>query len=423
MNKLFNFDDDRDQQIVASTAGDTWFIARETDVTVLNGAAIDASDPAHDRTFIINGLVKGLNGDGVLVGRAGQEALSKDNVMVVGLTGDISGSETGTAFFADRFTLVNHGRIAGDYGLAGEGDNAFIKNTGVIVGAYSGIFVTGESAVVVNGRDGFIMGEHGWSVELKGDESGMLNHGEVFQADGNWAAAFLNSSAGDAQWLTNTGLIQGDIAIFANSGDDAVTNKGEIIGEVRLGDGADVFVNDGGWTKGAINGGLGDDTYIIDRRSVVLHENVGEGTDYVHATVSFVLGENFEQLILDGCASINGTGNDGDNVIYGNSGHNRLSGLGGNDLLAGLGGNDRLTGGAGIDTFVFTGSGVDRIMDFTDDEDLIRIDMKRIDDFDDLEPMMRESGGNVVIDNGHGDRLIIVGSSFAEIDASDFRYV
>lgn len=422
MNDTFSFSGYRDQVIVASTAGDTWIVRKRADITV-DVTAIDASVPALDRTFIIDGLVNGLHGDGVLIGRAGQEALSKDNVMVVGRTGDIFGMETGVAFNADRFTLVNHGKIAGEFGVAGTGDDAFIRNTGIISGEHSGIFVTGESATVINDRRGFIQGENGWSVELKGDESGMLNKGEVFQADGNWAAVFLNSSAVDVQWLTNKGLIQGDIAIFANFGDDVVTNKGDIIGEVRLGDGADVFVNDGGWVKGVINGGRGDDTYIVDRRGLDLHENAGEGTDYVHATVSYVLGDNFEQLILDGGAWINGTGNDGDNSIYGNSGRNRLSGLGGNDLLLGLGGKDWLTGGAGVDTFGFTGSGVDRITDFVNGEDLIQIDVDGLDDFADLAPLMRESGGNVIIETGHGDRLVVMDTTLAELDATDFRFV
>jgi len=423
MDDTFSFSGYRDQVIVASTAGDTWIVKKRADVTVANGAAIDASTPALDRTFIIQGLVNGLNGDGVLIGRSGQEALSEDNVMVVGRTGDIFGSETGAAFYANRFTLVNHGKIAGNFGVAGEGDNAFIKNTGVISGAHSGIFLTGESAVVINGRHGFIQGEHGLAVELKGDDSGMLNRGEVFQSGDNSAAVFLNSADGDVQWLTNKGLIQGDIAVHANFGDDVVTNEGDIIGEVHLGDGEDVFVNDGGWVKGVIYGGLGDDTYIVDRRGLDLHEHVEEGTDYVHSTVSFVLGENFEQLILDGGASINGTGNGGDNAIYGNSGRNRLSGLGGNDLLAGLGGNDWLTGGAGIDTFAFTGSGIDRITDFVNGEDLVRIDVDGLDDFDDLQPLMFEKGGNVIIETGDGDRLVIMHTSLTDIDATDFRFV
>jgi Ca2+-binding RTX toxin-like protein len=422
VNNTFSFSGYRDQVIVASTAGDTWIIKKRADITV-DVTAIDASTPALDRTFIVDGLVNGLKGDGVLIGRAGQEALSLDNVMVVGRTGSVFGLETGVAFNADRFTLVNHGKIAGEFGVAGTGDNAFIRNTGIISGAHSGIFVTGETTTVVNDCCGFIQGEEGWSVELKGNDSGMLNKGEVFQADGNWAAVFLNSSAGDVQWLTNKGVIQGDIAVFANFGDDVVTNKGDIIGDIRLGDGADVFVNDGGWVKGVISGERGDDTYIVDSRRLDLHENAGEGTDYVHSTVGYVLDTNFEQLILDGGAWINGTGNDGDNAIYGNSGRNRLSGLGGNDLLLGLGGNDWLTGGTGIDTFGFTGSGTDRITDFTDGEDLIQIDVTGIDDFDDLKPLMRETGGNVIIETVHGDRLVVEGSTLAELDATDFLFV
>jgi hypothetical protein len=51
------------------------------------------------------------------------------------------------------------------------------------------------------------------------------------------------------------------------------------------------------------------------------------------------------------CATPNGTGNAGNNVITGNTANNLLNGSGGNDTLNGGLGVDSLTGGAGNDFF------------------------------------------------------------------------
>ena len=84
-------------------------------------------------------------------------------------------------------------------------------------------------------------------------------------------------------------------------------------------------------------------------------------TDTLTAEVTTVLRANVENLTLTGAAAINGTGNDGNNVITGN---------GANNILNGGAGADTLTGGAGNDIFVFQFGqspvlAADRITDFT----------------------------------------------------------
>ncbi len=74
----------------------------------------------------------------------------------------------------------------------------------------------------------------------------------------------------------------------------------------------------------------------------------------------------------------------------------RMFGDSGSDTLNGGAGNDRLTGGSGEDTFVFDGVnfGVDRIVDFTEGEDLL-----------DLSALSIASGGFAALDT-NGDDLL-----------------
>jgi Ca2+-binding RTX toxin-like protein len=96
-------------------------------------------------------------------------------------------------------------------------------------------------------------------------------------------------------------------------------------------------------------GGAGDDTYGIYNSKTIIIEDAGAGIDTVWTAVSFTLAANVENSYLVG--AINGTGNDGNNLIVGyGAGNNSINGLGGNDTLNGGNGNDTLNGGDGNDT-------------------------------------------------------------------------
>jgi Ca2+-binding RTX toxin-like protein len=61
--------------------------------------------------------------------------------------------------------------------------------------------------------------------------------------------------------------------------------------------------------------------------------------------------------------------------LFGQRGFDKLFGEGKKDILSGGPGNDKLFGGRGQDVFVFRdGDGTDRVMDFRDDVDTIRLD-------------------------------------------------
>ena len=102
--------------------------------------------------------------------------------------------------------------------------------------------------------------------------------------------------------------------------------------------------------NGTINGGLGNDMYYVDDETIQLFEVTDEGSDEVRSTVSWKLGDNFENLELLGEQDTRGVGNADINTIEGNSGNNLLRGRGGNDILLGADGDDWLQGGAGRDT-------------------------------------------------------------------------
>ncbi|WP_156429255.1 calcium-binding protein [Paracoccus aminovorans] len=133
------------------------------------------------------------------------------------------------------------------------------------------------------------------------------------------------------------GMSMGD-QLWGFSGNDALNGLG----------GADTL--NGGRGADTMTGGMGNDTYIVDDAGDIVNEVQNAGSDTVHATISYVLGGNLENLILTGAAASNGSGNTLANHIQGNAADNLLNGNAGNDTLIGGAGNDRLLGGIGVDS-------------------------------------------------------------------------
>jgi Ca2+-binding RTX toxin-like protein len=95
--------------------------------------------------------------------------------------------------------------------------------------------------------------------------------------------------------------------------------------------------------------GIGNDSYYVDNVGDSITENLNEGTDIVYSTISYTLGNNVENLTLQGTTAINGTGNDLNNTLTGNTAANILTGGLGNDILNGGAGADTIIGGLGND--------------------------------------------------------------------------
>ena len=112
---------------------------------------------------------------------------------------------------------------------------------------------------------------------------------------------------------------------------------------------------DGRASIDTMQGGAGDDTYIVDNVRDVIYEDSshgGSGMDSVTSSVTYTLPRDVENLTLTGRSALNGTGNNSNNLIVGNAGNNKLSGMNGNDTLLGNAGNDKLIGGLGADVLI-----------------------------------------------------------------------
>jgi Ca2+-binding RTX toxin-like protein len=107
--------------------------------------------------------------------------------------------------------------------------------------------------------------------------------------------------------------------------------------------------------------GLGNDTYYVSHARDIVIEYAGAGTDTIHASLSYTLPANVENLVLEGYAAVSGAGNELDNVLTGSGIDNVLTGGAGNDTLIGGGGSDVLDGGDGQDMVRFAG----KLADYT----------------------------------------------------------
>jgi len=140
-----------------------------------------------------------------------------------------------------------------------------------------------------------------------------------------------------------------NIENFTAQGSENINITGNDLANIIIGNAGDNFLNGRGGADD-LQGGLGNDTYLVHDAGDIVRENAGAGTDLVISMIAHTLSANVENLLLGNTGgNINGTGNALNNFIEGNGGTNSLSGLGGNDSLYGYGGNDTLDGGAGDD--------------------------------------------------------------------------
>jgi|GEM_PF-3360626 len=278
------------------------------------------------------------------------------------LSGMVSGGQGVNLSAASNFSTINIGNDGTLQGLgfaAGhaialtltQGTDAVIANTGMIstAGAGATIKVLGQWGEVTLTNTGNILNASVGGVAI--DVDGALTLRNSGRIEGN---VTVTDGAAD---IYNAGTLHGNLRL--SGFDDTVRLSGVIMGDVVLGDGANVFWQTGGRVMGTVFGGSSNDIYHVDRSDTSLSDTTG-GVDIVYASASFRLTSGLENLVLLGPMGMVGTGTAAANVIKGDAGDDVLSGLGGNDDLYGGEGNNRLMGGAGQDT-LHSGEGNDRL--------------------------------------------------------------
>jgi Ca2+-binding RTX toxin-like protein len=447
-------------------------------------ARLTAITAAGEATQIVNsGLIASSAGMGIAVSGSAAVIINHGKTHAETTAAELSGanalftnngelrSDTFYALFSsgEGAVLTNHGTVIANgtailssgiaaiitndggtsstagYAIAAKGGDATITNSGTISAGKAAILLTGNSGTVTN--DGLIETSAyaiaisaddatitnnktitaGGGVKLAGANGTLTNHGTVTGT--SLSAAAVDFSGASKSSINNTGLISAkSLAFLGGDGIQSVFNSGTITGAVKLGGGNDYFDGNGGQVNGFVYGGTGNDVYVISDAAIKLSEASRGGADLVKASVSFTLGSYFENLTLNGTASINATGNTLTNRLHGNSGKNSIDGLAGSDLIWGHAGADRLTGGSGADQFVFnTGDGKDRITDFAatgsihDTLDLAGL--ASITSYADLtKNHMRQVGSDVLINGLNGDSILLKNLKLAALDKGDFLF-
>ena len=331
---------------------------------VLTGAAaINGSGNALDNSITgndANNVLSGMAGNDVLSGGAGNDTLdggsgndtlfggAGNDTYVVDSLGDVVTEQAGdgidTVQSSISLTLGEHLEnltLTGGANLLGTGnalDNVITGNSG---------------NNVLDGQDGndTLVGGAGNDTLTGGAGADSLQGGagdDTYFVD---AADTVVEAAGAGTDTVHSGAsytLGANLENLVLSGDGDLDGTGNALANAIRGT-AGANVLDGGAGADTLAGGAGDDTYIVDNAGDIVVEAAGEGVDTVRSSVSYLLSENVENLVLTGGANINAIGNFGDNSLTGNGGANLLDGGFGNDTLAGGAGNDTLVGGLGDD--------------------------------------------------------------------------
>lgn len=267
---------------------------------------------------------------------------------------------------------------------------------------------TGDFTGFGNSLDNRLIGGAGNDILIGNGGADVLNGGlgnDTYHVD-NLQQTIIDSGGIDTVHSSVGWKLQSGIENLIYTGTTGATLEGNRANNRIVGSsGADTLIANGG--VDVLEGGLGNDTYILDS---IQHSIIDtNGVDTVITPVSYVLQADLENLTLSGTANATATGNTSDNVLRGNSGRNTIDGGTGADLMY---------GGAGNDTYVVDNIGDRAIETEEDGADSGGIDLVRsfVDSFildRGIENLTYVGSGNF---HGTGNDLanIITGGSGAD---------
>lgn len=291
-------------------------------------------------------LIYGYGGNDLLDGSAGADALiggDGNDMYVVDNVSDvvIENPNEGTDLVRSSVTYTINSNI----------ENLTLTGTAAINGTGNTLdnLIIGNSAVnTLTGGAGNDTLDGGAGADILiggiGDDTYIVdNTGDVITENSDEGIDTVQSSV--------TYTLTANVENLTLIGAAAINGTGNILNNILIGNSAANILS-GGIGADTMVGGAGNDTYVVDNISDIVIENFNEGTDLVQSSVTYILGDNIENLTLTGTAAVNGTGNDLDNILTGNSAVNILNGGAGNDTLNGGAGADTMIGGTGNDIYV-----------------------------------------------------------------------
>jgi len=325
-----------------------------------------------------------------------------------------------------QWTFENWGRDNQIIEIIGDADDEVITGS-----SQDDFLIGGLGADIINGGDGNDTVSYQRSTEgikvFNSDRSGSGGEAEGDRLIN--VENIVGSNFADEIILDSDTAI--DNVVNSGGGDDRIRdrNDGENTyntgaGEDRVFGGGDIDIIDGGSESDDLFGGRGND--IIEGGAGNFRDtlfgganddilNGGDGNDALR-------GNTGEDTLNGGGGTDNLQGGNQSDILNGGSGIDTLDGGSGNDILNGGADNDRLTGGSSNDLFIFeNGSGTDRITDFNfgagDQIDLTDFGLA---DFDAVTALATEVNGDVRIQLDADDRLILLDTTLASLDANDF---
>lgn len=295
--------------LVGGAGNDTYY------VTATGDTLVEAAGQGHD----------------VVMASVGYIALHANIEDLIFVGGPYSG-RTGIGNASANLIRADIGPLA-HYRLYGMGGDDTIE-------AFGGDDVIGGG----QGNDTLIGGAGFDTVDYASAAGGVFVHlaGQVAVNDGDGGADVVQGFEAVIGSAYSDVLVGSAVANTLNGGAGADTLLGFAGDDILIG---------GTGAANTLQGGLGDDRYVVQAVGDTVYEEAGQGTDTVETGLSaFTLGAHVENLVHTGGANFTGTGN---------ALANALAGAAGNDVLRGAGGDDVLTGGGATDIAVLSGVAAD----------------------------------------------------------------
>jgi Ca2+-binding RTX toxin-like protein len=405
-----NFNSGDGNDVITGTAG----------INIINGAGGDDTITSGG-----NDTISGGEGDDLIYAGFGTpETLDGGNGTDTLDTTSFSGTyvvdlAAGTTNFAGE-SFTNFENI-----ISGAGNDTITGTAGVNILNGGG----GNDTITSSGNDIVLGGEGDDYIVAGNTSSGVsetLNGGngiDTLDTSGFGGTYLVNLQSGSTNYVGSTGLES--FTNFENfiggAGADtvigtSVANRldGGLGADYLIGyEGDDVLIGGAGATN-TLQGGVGNDTYIITSNFDSTTEFVGEGTDEVQTTF-FIYGlqSNVENLTyIDNAQHGAGVGNILDNVLRGGTGIDDLFGREGNDTLyGGTGSANTLLGQEGDDIYVVQAAG-DSVIEFAGQgSDTVQTALGSFVLRTDVENLVY-TGSSTFIGVGAGDANRITGGAF-----------